>query len=699
MTVTVQTPFTEYTAAPGATTFATSFRLITPNDLVVKKNGAVITSGFTVSGYGQAATASVIFTVPMVGGEKIQLRRVIKLERQTNYQFEGDFQANVVNEDYDRLWMSQQDQEFSIDENQTAAEITELRNLRAPVGETLSEMPNAAARANKLQAYDSTGNPIFVLPGTGTASDVLIQLANQTNTSLGAALLGYFRNITGFTGRTVSDRLSDNASVEDFYKAVDLGKIDPAVNRMLAAGYKTINFSSEDQYIFANPIVIDRAISTSFRTKGDKSCELVLNGANDIFFDVGNAATVRFGFHLHNMVLKKQNSSTTGAVIRMRNFYNWTVKNTRVYGEYKFWRWLDAYSTGFGKIENNLVAGIRREMGYFRGGSAPVGSIGSTCIQNQFDYNEVDGAHDDTALPADQGIFLFDDYCEANWLINTLSYRSHGYLAYFKGSPASLTRNVLNMVINPNHEATLTNSGLVRVGHHAGGIIGGHGWSEGNNIPAIQFDAPSVGWDASNMQLALKGAGAVGVLDNGIDNLWVSMTVKGVDTAAQTTAVAYKTGATAFRSKGQGRAYYLGAAYQNLANDTAALDLDIDFHSINTAVPISGLSSVNNYNIRSVVNVPASAFIINAATLTIPVGTDSLTVVGAGAIAEISAGTYYKQRVLLRLTTAGQSVVDINVTTKNIILSVPGSTFTSSGRSNITLEWNGDYWWEVARTA
>jgi hypothetical protein len=532
-----------------------------------------------------------------------------------------------------------------------------------------------------------------------SASDVLIQLDNQTNTSLGAKLIGYFRSITGFTGRTVSDRLADNVSVEDFYKTVDLGKIDPAINRMLAAGYKTINFSSEDQYLAGAPIVVDRAVSTSFRTKGDKACEIVLNGANDILFDVGNASTVRYGFHLHNMVLKKQNASTTGSVVRTRNLYNWTIKNTRVYGEYKFWRWLDCYSTGFGKIENNLVAGIRREMGFLRGGSASVGSIDSSCIQNQFDYNEVDGAHDDTALPADQGIFLFDDYCEANWLANTLSYRSHGYLAYFKGSPASLTRNVLNMVINPNHEATYANSGLVRVGYHSSGLIGGIGWSEGNNIPAIQFDAPSVGWDASNMQLALKGAAAIGVLDNGTDNRWEGMTTKGVDAGAQTTGIGYKTGTTALRSKGKGRAYYLGAAYQNLANSTAAIDLDIDFHSINTTTPISGLGTTNNYNIRSIVDVPASAFIAVAATLTIPVGADSLTVTGAGSIAEISAGTYYKQRLTLRLATAGQTVVDINVTLKNIILSVAGSTFTSTGRSNITLEWNGDYWWEVARTA
>lgn len=210
MTVTVQTPLTEYTAAPGATVFATSFRLITALDLQVQKNNVIITGGFTVTGTGQSATATVTFTTPMVGGENIKLRRVVALARENNYQFEGDFQANVVNEDFDRLWMSQQEQELQINENEAAAALTNLRNLRAPIGEVLSEMPNAAARANKIQAFDSTGlNPIYVLPGTGTASDVLIDLANKTNPTLGAGLIGHLPSGTasiGTTGREVLNR-------------------------------------------------------------------------------------------------------------------------------------------------------------------------------------------------------------------------------------------------------------------------------------------------------------------------------------------------------------------------------------------------------------------------------------------------------------------------------------------------------------
>jgi hypothetical protein len=272
MTVTVQTPLTEYTAAPGATIFATSFRLIAPTDLKVLKNGVAITSGFTVTGFGQTATATVTFTTPMVGGEIIQLRRVIKLERLNNYQFEGDFQANVVNEDYDRLWMSQQDQELSINQNNA-------RTLRAPIGETLSEMPNAAARANKIQAFDSTGlNPIYVLPGTGTASEVLIDLANQTNASLGASLIPTTARVVNFINAVNAVGLPDGIFI--------LAKNRSVVNDG-GGGWFTYSFTSieavDNVAVFAPSAGPGRLISNEWQSsqvKGNRN--LLKFGANNL---------------------------------------------------------------------------------------------------------------------------------------------------------------------------------------------------------------------------------------------------------------------------------------------------------------------------------------------------------------------------------------------------------------------------------
>jgi hypothetical protein len=73
--------------------------------------------------------------------------------------------------------MSQQDQEQAIDNNLATQATVNARTLRAPLGEVLNELPSAAVRANKVQAFDSSGQSIVVLPGTGTASEVLINLA------------------------------------------------------------------------------------------------------------------------------------------------------------------------------------------------------------------------------------------------------------------------------------------------------------------------------------------------------------------------------------------------------------------------------------------------------------------------------------------------------------------------------------------
>ncbi|EFC7330730.1 TPA: phage tail protein, partial [Escherichia coli] len=55
------------------------------------------------------------------------------------------------------------------------------------VQEQIPQLPDAASRANKMPAFDNDGNPIVVLPPSGSASDVLIELAKPT----GSDLVGY----------------------------------------------------------------------------------------------------------------------------------------------------------------------------------------------------------------------------------------------------------------------------------------------------------------------------------------------------------------------------------------------------------------------------------------------------------------------------------------------------------------------------
>lgn len=55
--------------------------------------------------------------------------------------------------------------------------------LRAPAGEVVSPTPSAVERANKVMAFNSTGDPIAVLPQSGSASDVMVEYAKPTGAS------------------------------------------------------------------------------------------------------------------------------------------------------------------------------------------------------------------------------------------------------------------------------------------------------------------------------------------------------------------------------------------------------------------------------------------------------------------------------------------------------------------------------------
>ena len=198
MSVPAQTPYKKYTAAPAATLFTTNFRLLLASDLVVKVNGAPVTTGFTVSGIG-AAIADVTFGTPMVGGEIIELQRSVPKTRDTDFQQLGDFQAPMINADLDRIVMMLQDSQF-------------LSNLAVslPSGDAAAPMtlPALAARASMFFAFDALGNAIAAAGASGVpVSTFIATLMDDLNAAaaratLGAAASGPNNDITSVSALT-----------------------------------------------------------------------------------------------------------------------------------------------------------------------------------------------------------------------------------------------------------------------------------------------------------------------------------------------------------------------------------------------------------------------------------------------------------------------------------------------------------------
>lgn len=243
MSVPNQTPYIIYNANGLTTVFPFEFYIINSGDIQVTINGTVITSGYTVSGVGNIGGGDVIFITPPASGSVVMLERVVPTYRLTDYQDNGDLLADTVNKDFDRLWMAIQrygihlglalrrplfggpfDAEgYRIEKladpvnaqdavtKKYLESVSLARVLRVPEA-SVGLVPSLDLRRNKLLAFNNSGDPIPVLPESGSASDVMIELAKPT----GSSHIGYQYPADGSVPRTVEDKLGDFVSVLDF---------------------------------------------------------------------------------------------------------------------------------------------------------------------------------------------------------------------------------------------------------------------------------------------------------------------------------------------------------------------------------------------------------------------------------------------------------------------------------------------------
>ncbi|KMK19843.1 glycoside hydrolase family protein [Pluralibacter gergoviae] len=267
MSVPNQTPYNIYTANGLTTVFAYEFYLISAGDIQVTINGAVITGGYSVGGVGNVGGGDITFLTPPANGAMVMLERNIPTYRLTDYQDNGDLLADTVNKDFDRLWMAIQrafiylglaltrpllggpfnakgyrienlgypinnsdaaNKQFVVDNSNTNL----LRTLRVPE-KVVSEIPTVLRRRNKLLAFNDIGNPIAVLPESGSASDVMIELGGSD----GAWDIG-------FNDSTVGDELNSlqfSKYIPEVYYGAFFENTTTAIN--VVASHDGITFS------------------------------------------------------------------------------------------------------------------------------------------------------------------------------------------------------------------------------------------------------------------------------------------------------------------------------------------------------------------------------------------------------------------------------------------------------------------------
>jgi alpha-tubulin suppressor-like RCC1 family protein len=150
MSVSNQVPFNTHTANGVSTSFSFGFLLLDPADLIVEVAGVQKTLGpdYAISGLGNPVGGSVDFTTAPASG-KVLIKRILTLQRLTDYQDNGDLLADTLNNDLDRIWQALQ----QLQQNDTRA-------LKLPFDTTVDQalVESSAARAGLIVGFDASGN-------------------------------------------------------------------------------------------------------------------------------------------------------------------------------------------------------------------------------------------------------------------------------------------------------------------------------------------------------------------------------------------------------------------------------------------------------------------------------------------------------------------------------------------------------------
>ena len=198
MTITVNPARNEYTATAGQTIFNYTFKIFSNSDLNVyitptgqdADDATDITTAYTVTGVGDEAGGTVILNSGATLDDLITIVSAIPSSRSTDYQVNGDFVPDTVNDDFDKgLSLSKQVEALAsrsllFEESQQSASGL---GLPAPV-------------AGKTLAWNTAEDALENAPGIGTFTD----LADETAANAAAAATSETNAATSETNAAAS---------------------------------------------------------------------------------------------------------------------------------------------------------------------------------------------------------------------------------------------------------------------------------------------------------------------------------------------------------------------------------------------------------------------------------------------------------------------------------------------------------------
>jgi hypothetical protein len=162
--------------------FQTSDVLVTSTNTLGAISTLVLSSDYSVTlNADQEASpgGTVNLTVPLASGYALYVTSNVSATQPASLTNAGGFFPKVIEAALDRLTILLQQ-----------SGLLSSRALKVPVGETISDLPSVASRANMALTFNAVGAPIATVPASGSAADVLVTIASATDATKGAGAVG-----------------------------------------------------------------------------------------------------------------------------------------------------------------------------------------------------------------------------------------------------------------------------------------------------------------------------------------------------------------------------------------------------------------------------------------------------------------------------------------------------------------------------
>ena len=307
MTVSTQVSRNEYTGNGATTQYDFTFRIMDKSDLLVQTLDAsetittlTLDADYSVTGVNRYPGGKVVLNTPLPDGYKISIERSIPVTQETSIRNQGGFFPEIHEDAFDKLtmiiqrmygwWSGLALKKPSWLANYYDAVNNRIRNLRDPsqaqdaatknyvdisvadstshaddlfqrtlhVPElSIASLPPVETRKNKIVAMNNSGDPVMVLPESGSAADVMIILASDAdgegadivNTQIDVSVGEIMMAPAIITGRVNIKNPRWNAPRDNAEDPAAASANVAAINMMLSAGGKHVELDDKSRRI------------------------------------------------------------------------------------------------------------------------------------------------------------------------------------------------------------------------------------------------------------------------------------------------------------------------------------------------------------------------------------------------------------------------------------------------------------------